>query len=141
MRLGWDRPGVVRATMKVEELAALVAGARMAATALAGGPAEQTQELDRVLAAFDRAVAHLGPVPAQGADRSELAREGGGTGRTRGRVVGRLRPVVASPVPGPVRQPGGAKNSRATLSGSLKERPEPYDASTMPPWATPRRSA
>ena len=64
MQLRWDRPGVVRATLKVEELAALVAGARMAAAALSARSAEQTQELDRVLAAFDRAVAHLGPVPA-----------------------------------------------------------------------------
>ena len=67
MQLGWDRPGVVRATLKVEELAALVAGARMAAAALAARSAEETQELDRVLASFDRAVVHLGPgpVPAQ----------------------------------------------------------------------------
>lgn len=64
MQLRWDRPGVVRATLKVEELAALVAGARMAAAAMADRPAEQAQELARVLAAFDRAVAHLGPVPA-----------------------------------------------------------------------------
>lgn len=71
MRLGWDRPGVVRATLKVEELAALVAGARMAAAALAGRSAEQTQELDRVLAAFDRAVAHLGPVPVPTPDHAD----------------------------------------------------------------------
>lgn len=63
MRLAWDRPGVVRATLKVEELAALVAGARMAAAALAGRSAEQALELDRVLAAFDRALRHLGSVP------------------------------------------------------------------------------
>jgi hypothetical protein len=65
MRLAWDRPGVVRATLKVEELAALVAGARMAAAALAGQSAEQAEALDRVLATFDRAVTHLGPVPSQ----------------------------------------------------------------------------
>jgi hypothetical protein len=47
----------------VEELAALVAGARMAAAALAGQSAEQSAALDRVLVSFDRAVAHLGPVP------------------------------------------------------------------------------
>ncbi len=63
MQLGWDRPGVVRATLKVEELAALVAGARMAAAALAGQSAEQAAGLNRVLVSFDRAVAHLGPVP------------------------------------------------------------------------------
>ena len=65
MRLAWDRPGVVQATLKVEELAALVAGARMAAAALAGQSAEQADALDRVLATFDRAVTHLGPVPGQ----------------------------------------------------------------------------
>lgn len=69
MQLRWDRPGVVRATLKVEELAALVAGARMASAALAAQSAEQTQELDRVLDAFDRAVAHLGPVPAGAPER------------------------------------------------------------------------
>ncbi len=63
MRLGWDRPGVVRATLTVEELAALVAGARMAAAALADQSAEQAEALDRVLVSFDRAVVHLGPVP------------------------------------------------------------------------------
>jgi hypothetical protein len=40
-----------------------VAGARMAATALAGQSAEQAAELDRVLVSFDRTVPHLGPVP------------------------------------------------------------------------------
>jgi hypothetical protein len=64
MRLDWDRPGVLRATLKVEELAALVAGARIAAAALAGQSAEQADELDRVLAGFDRAVAHIPPAPA-----------------------------------------------------------------------------
>ena len=61
MRLDWDRPGVLRATLKVEELAALVAGARMAAAALAGQSVEQAGELERVLAGFDRAVTHIGP--------------------------------------------------------------------------------
>lgn len=65
MKLGWDRPGVVRATLKVEELAALVAGARLAAAALAGRSAEQAEELERVLGSFDRAVTHLGPVPSR----------------------------------------------------------------------------
>jgi hypothetical protein len=62
MKLDWDRPGVVRATLKVEELAALVAGARLAAAALAAQSAEQSDELERVLGGFDRAVTHLGPV-------------------------------------------------------------------------------
>ncbi len=65
MKLDWDRPGVLRATMKVEELAALVAGARMAAAALADQPAEQPDGLGPVLAGFDRALARLGPVPEQ----------------------------------------------------------------------------
>ena len=64
MKLDWERPGVVRATLKVEELAALVAGARLAAAALAAQSAEQADDLERVLGSFDRAVAHLGPVPA-----------------------------------------------------------------------------
>lgn len=60
MKLDWDRPGVVRATLKVQELAALVAGARLAAAALAAQSAEQADELERVLTGFDRAVTHLG---------------------------------------------------------------------------------
>ena len=63
MRLAWDRPGVLRATVKVEELAALVAGARLAAAALAAQSPEQAEELAGVLGSFDRAVAHIGPVP------------------------------------------------------------------------------
>lgn len=59
MKLDWDRPGVVRATLKVQELATLVAGARLAAAALAAQSAEQADELERVLAGFDRAVTHL----------------------------------------------------------------------------------
>jgi hypothetical protein len=62
MKLDWDRPGLVRATLKVEELAALVAGARLAAAALAAQSPEQAGELERVLAGFDRALTHLGPV-------------------------------------------------------------------------------
>ena len=59
MKLDWDRPGVVRATLKVEELAALVAGARLAAAALAAQSAEQSDELERVLKNFDRSIDHL----------------------------------------------------------------------------------
>jgi hypothetical protein len=64
MRLDWDRPGVVRVTLKVPELAALVAGARLAAAALAAQTAEQADELEQVLSGFDRSVARLGPSPA-----------------------------------------------------------------------------
>ena len=59
MTLDWDRPGVVRATLKVQELAALVAGARLTAAALAAQSAEQADELERVLKGFDRSLAHL----------------------------------------------------------------------------------
>ena len=64
MRMDWDRPGVVRVTLKVPELAALVAGARLAAAALATQSTEQADELDRVLGAFDRSLTHLGASPA-----------------------------------------------------------------------------
>lgn len=59
MTLDWDRPGVVRATLKVQELAALVAGARLAAAALAAQSDEQADELERVLKGFDRSLDHL----------------------------------------------------------------------------------
>ena len=59
MKLDWDRPGVVRATLKVQELAALVAGARLAAAALAAQSDEQADELERVLKGFDRSLEHL----------------------------------------------------------------------------------
>ena len=63
MQLDWDRPGVVTMTLKVPELAALVAGARLAAAALATQSAEQSAELERVLSGFDRSVAHLRAAP------------------------------------------------------------------------------
>jgi hypothetical protein len=59
MKLDWDRAGVVQATLKVQELAALVAGARLAAAALAAQSPDQADELERVLASFDRALNHL----------------------------------------------------------------------------------
>lgn len=61
MKLDWDRPGTVRVTLKVQELAALVAGARLAAAALAARSDEQAAELTRVLNGFDRSLAHLVP--------------------------------------------------------------------------------
>lgn len=63
MKIDWDRPGVLRATLRVEELAAIVAGARLAAAALAAQSAEQSKNLEQVLASFDRALVHLGPGP------------------------------------------------------------------------------
>jgi len=59
MRLDWERAGVVRATLKVPELATLVAGARLAAAALAAQSPDQAADLERVLAGFDRALGHL----------------------------------------------------------------------------------
>jgi hypothetical protein len=64
MRLDWDRAGVLRVTLKVPELAALVAGARLASAALAAQSTEQADELERVLSGFDRSVSRLGPAPA-----------------------------------------------------------------------------
>ena len=78
MKLDWERPGVLRATLKVEEMAALVAGARLAAAALAAQSAEQSDSLERVLAGFDRALSRLGPGPAAatgGADRARSPAE------------------------------------------------------------------
>lgn len=59
MRLEWDRPGVIRITARVEEVAALVAGGRIAAKALDGIPGERGAELQRVLSDFDRATKAL----------------------------------------------------------------------------------
>ena len=64
MKLDWERAGVVRATLKVQELAALVAGARMAAAALAAQSPDQAADLDRVLSSFDRAIKGLRPASA-----------------------------------------------------------------------------
>jgi hypothetical protein len=69
VKLDWDRPGVVRATLKVQELATLVAGARLAAAALATQAPAQAADLEGVLAGFDRASNHLRPVPAQPSGR------------------------------------------------------------------------
>jgi hypothetical protein len=63
MKLDWERPGVLRATLKVEEMATLVAGARLAAAALAAQSAEQADGLERVLGGFDMALGRLRPRP------------------------------------------------------------------------------
>ena len=59
MKLEWHRPGVVQVTAKVEELALLVAGARLAAAALEDQDGEQAAALNHLLASLDRAVAGL----------------------------------------------------------------------------------
>ena len=79
MRLEWERPGVVRMSAKIEELAALLAGARLAAAALESQPSESTSGLRNVLTDFDRAVRRL--TRADGAERSDGA------------------PILATPVP------------------------------------------
>ena len=59
MRLQWERPGVVRVTAKVEELALLVAAGRVAAAAFENQPGEQSDALNRLLGNLDRAVEGL----------------------------------------------------------------------------------
>jgi hypothetical protein len=54
MKLEWQRPGIVAVTARVEELATLVAGTRLAEQALAAR-GEDSSALARVLADFDRA--------------------------------------------------------------------------------------
>ena len=75
MKLDWERAGVVTATMKVQELAALVAGDRLAAAALAAQSPEQAQEIERVLRSFDVALSHLrGAAGTAGPARTESPR-------------------------------------------------------------------
>lgn len=66
MRLRWEREGVVRMTARLEELAHLVAGARIALRVLEQGEMERAEELGRVLGRFDRAARALQqePIPA-----------------------------------------------------------------------------
>jgi uncharacterized protein len=74
MKLEWDRPGVIRITAKTEEVAALIAGARIAQRALEQTPGEPAEDLARVVSGFERAARGLstgapgvdgatGPVP------------------------------------------------------------------------------
>jgi hypothetical protein len=55
MKLQWERPGVVSLTARVGEIAALVAGGRIAAAALRDVGQEGGGDLTRVLQDFDRA--------------------------------------------------------------------------------------
>src|SRR5439155_10027886 len=57
--------GCVQMTVKVEGLAALVAGARVAGDAVAAQPGGQTGELERILGDFDRASRALQGAPEE----------------------------------------------------------------------------
>ena len=59
MRLEWERPGVVRVTAKVEELALLVAAGRVAAAAFEEQDGPQAEALNRLLRGLDRAIEGL----------------------------------------------------------------------------------
>jgi hypothetical protein len=59
MKLEWHRQNVVRMTARVEELAALLAGARLAAGALEVQAGESASDLRRVIGDLDRAVRAL----------------------------------------------------------------------------------
>jgi Ser/Thr protein kinase RdoA (MazF antagonist) len=59
MRLAWERPEVIRMVAHTDELAALVAAARMVGATLADEANDQARELARVLASFDRAARAL----------------------------------------------------------------------------------
>ena len=98
MRLGWERQGVVRMTVKIEELAALVAGARVAALALATQPGENTGGLERILGDFDRAIRALQhPAGSVSPDQREWFQPGSrtlqdrfGTRRLADRITGKF---------------------------------------------------
>lgn len=84
MQLRWHRPGVIQMVAKVDELAALMAGARLAAKALQGQPGEQSGSLVRILGELDRASVALktpgsghlaeGPDPIDSSTYSEASR-------------------------------------------------------------------
>jgi len=78
MKLAWERPGVVRVTARLEEIAALVAGGRLALEALEGSAGERLDGLSRVLADFDRAARALRKDPV--AERPDGPRPHGSKG-------------------------------------------------------------
>ncbi len=84
-------------TLKVEELAALVAGARLAAAALATQSTEQADELGRVLVGFDRAVSHIGSVVDETKQRKP--RRTPGLTAIDGRDAARAGALTTAPVP------------------------------------------
>ena len=86
MKLEWHRENVVRMTARVEELAALLAGARLAANALGAQAGEPASGLQRVIGDLDRAlralrrrpVADAGPPAPAGAEPREEPGAGAG---------------------------------------------------------------
>jgi len=91
MRLAWERPGVVRMTVKVSELAALVAGARVAARALAAEPGEPAEELARLVDGFDQASRQLhATTPSFFGEASSSLQRRFGTEALAGRIVDRF---------------------------------------------------
>jgi hypothetical protein len=63
MKITWQRQDVLQLTGRVEEIAALVAGARLAVTAMEAHGEERAASLRRVLDDVDRAILHLPSPP------------------------------------------------------------------------------
>lgn len=76
MKLVWDRPGVVRMTAKVEELALLVAAGRVAAAAFENLPGEQADALNQLLRNLDRSIEGLRRQEASMAGTSRYEQRG-----------------------------------------------------------------
>jgi hypothetical protein len=63
MKITWERQDVLRLTGRVEEIAALVAGARLAVAAMEAHGEERAESLRRVLDDVDRSIRHLTLAP------------------------------------------------------------------------------